>query len=269
MLFANIASAQFRVEQITINGELTSDDPFEPKFGRFDPVELYLTKGDVISFSISADFPPFLALVAPSEKFYVKYAENGNSISNYLKTITESGTWFLSIAGDSSDFGKYSLRANYMSASSASLPGNADFCTSLKFLAEHSKINFFFMKKPNGDNGNRSWDSKINLTSSLNSAIIKKDINRTSYSALMYETDSKDSALIYFDNTVNNTQNCLGPEWLSNSKDWRRNKDGAMSKEEKFVIKDKEIKKYVTVILSEGNSESNKYKINIELYSEE
>ena len=266
-ILSNILQAQYRVEEISINGELTADDPYEPKFGRFDPVELYLNKGDVLSISITADFPPFIALVAPSEKFYVEYTKDGSTITNYLKNITESGTWFLSIAGDSTDFGKYHLIANYMSANSITLPRDADYCTSLKFLSEHSKTNFFFMKKAAKGGEQILWEPKINISNSLNNSIAENEKGESTYKAVMFKSENKDSSETFHKNLTAETKDCLGTDWLSNSKDWYKLASNIMTTEEIFVVKDKEISKYVTVRLVESGGAMKNYEVSLELKS--
>lgn len=264
---SNILNAQYRVEEISINGELTADDSFDPNFGRFDAVELYLNKGDVISISITAEFPPFIALVAPSEKYYVEYTQDGSTITNYLKNITETGTWYLSIAGDSTDFGKYDLVANYMSANSITIPFNADYCTSLKFLSEHSKLNFFFMKKSAKGGTEILWEPKIDLTNSIGGSITENENSDSWYTGVMFESAHKDSAEAFYKQLIADTQKCLGPEWISNSKDWFQTKSNDMIKEELFVIKDKQIKKNVTIILKEKNGAEISYDVCVELKS--
>ncbi|KAB2839014.1 MAG: hypothetical protein F9K45_10630 [Melioribacteraceae bacterium] len=253
--------AQFRTEEIIIKGELSEDDPFNANFGRFDPVELYLNKGDVISISITAEFPPFIALVAPSEKYYVEYTKDGSSIKDYQVTIKESGTWYLSIAGDSTDTGNYTLTANYMSANSITISAEADYCTALKFLSEHSKTNFFFLIE-NLKEVNRN--SKINLPAVINANISEKE---NSYIALLFESENKDSAEIFFKKIIDETKLCLGLDWVSNSKDWFKTNVNDSAKEELFVLKDKNIRKNVKFILTEKNGSAKVYQISVELMS--
>ena len=266
-LASNIINAQYRVEEISINGELTQDDPYDSSFGRFDAVELYLTKGDVISISLNAEFAPFIALVAPSEKYYVEYTTDGNRIINYLKNISETGTWYLSIAADSTGFGKYDLIVNYMSGNSVTIPFNADYCTSLKYLSEHSKINFFFVKNDKIDNDNSSYSAKINLSKSVNSKITIGNNGKSTYISNMFNSSNKDSSELMFENLINETKNCLGMDWVSKSIDWRKNAVEENIKEELFVIKDKEIKKSIKISLVETGTKQFSYKVNVEIKS--
>ena len=254
LAFANILNAQYRVEEISISGELTADDPYEPKFGRFDAVELYLNKGDVISINLTAEFPPFIALVAPSEKYYVEYTQDGGTITNYLKTITESGTWFLSIAADSADFGKYDFVANYMSANSITLPANSDYCTTLKFLSEHSKTNFFFLKKSAKGGDEILWEPKINLSESIESVISENENSKSIFKALMFESENKENAETFLNDLNNRTENCLGTNWVSNKRT--------------FVTKDKQYKKSVKLVLEENNSNSSKHSVWMKIFSD-
>ena len=266
-LASNIINAQYRVEEISINGELTQDDPYDSSFGRFDAVELYLTKGDVISISLNAEFAPFIALVAPSEKYYVEYTTDGNRIINYLKNISETGTWYLSIAADSTGFGKYDLIVNYMSGNSVTIPFNADYCTSLKYLSEHSKINFFFVKNDKIDNDNSSYSAKINLSKSINSKITNGNNGESTYNSNMFNSSDKNSSELMFENLINETKNCLGMDWVSKSIDWRKNAVEENIKEELFVIKDKEIKKSIKISLVETGTKQFSYKVNVEIKS--
>lgn len=259
-----ISSAQFRVEEISIKGELTEDDPYNKNFGRFDPVELYLTKGDVISISVTAEYPPFIALVAPSEKYYVEYTKDGSTIKDYQVNIKESGTWYLSIAGDSTDFGKYKLTANYLSANSITIPAEADYCTVLKFLSEHSKVNFYFIKESVKSENQKLWKSKIDFKDVSNSYISEKD---NLYNSILFESLNKDSAEIFYKNKIDETKSCLGLDWVSNTKDWFKTKSNDSAKEELFVLKDKEVRKNVKIILTEKNSSLKSYQVAIEIMS--
>lgn len=253
--------AQFRTEEILIKGELTEDDPFNANFGRFDPVELYLNKGDVISISITAEFPPFIALVAPSEKYYIEYTKDGSTIKDYQVTIKEAGTWYLSIAGGSTDTGNYTLTANYMSANSSTLPADADFCTTLKFLSEHSKTNFYFLKEISNE---KEKKSKINLPAVINANISE---NELSYKALLFESANKDSAEIFYNKLIDDTKSCIGLDWVSNSKNWFKTKSNESAKEELFVLKDKTVRKNIKFILTEKSGSEQIYQTSVEIMS--
>lgn len=264
LIFFENATAQFRVEEILIKGELTADDPFNANFGRFDPVELYLNKGDIISISMTAEFPPFIALVAPSEKYYVEYTKDGSTIKDYQINIKESGTWFLSIAGDSTDTGKYTLTANYMSANSITISAEADYCTTLKFLSEHSKVNFYFLKESIQSENPKLWKSKISFSDTIDSYISEKN---NSYNSILFETSNKDSAEIFYKNKVDETKSCLGLDWVTNSKDWSKAKLNDSAKEELFVLKDKDIRRNIKIVLTEKNSSVKSYQVAVEILS--
>ncbi|OGU36633.1 MAG: hypothetical protein A2068_13130 [Ignavibacteria bacterium GWB2_35_6b] len=264
LIISENATAQFRVEEILIKGELTADDPYNTNFGRFDPVELYLNKGDIISISMTAEFPPFIALVAPSEKYYVEYTKDGSTIKDYQISIKESGTWYLSIAGDSTDTGNYTLTANYMSANSITIPAVADYCTILKFLSEHSKVNFYFLKESIKSENPKLWKSKIDFNDIIDSYISEKD---NFYYSILFESSNKDSAEIFYKNKIDATKSCLGPDWVTNSKDWSKTKSNDSAKEELFVLKVKNIRKNVKIILTDKNNSSKLYQVAVEIMS--
>lgn len=264
LVVTNIINAQYRVEVISISGELTQDDPYDPNFGRFDAVELYLNKGDVISISLKSDFPPFIALVAPSEKYFVEYTKDGSSITDYIQTINESGTWYLSIAADSSDFGHYDLAANYMSANSITIPADAGYCTTLKFLLEHSNSNFSFMKKSRIEGDDKIWESNINFSNSISNRIIENKNKISRYSSVLLNTKSRENADSFYTNIVEETKLCLGSSWVTNSKDQQKTSSNSIIKEYLFATIEKEIKKNIKIFLKENKDTVNTYEVSLE-----
>jgi hypothetical protein len=139
----------FKTHSSILNGELTTDDIYEPDFGRFDAYELQMEEGDFIIMKLNASFFPLLTVVAPSSEYQVAFQNDDNPEVVFKQEIDETGLWQIYIAGDSTDLGSHSLKLCYVSQESRTLPEDANYCTLINFFLSHSETNFFYFREEN------------------------------------------------------------------------------------------------------------------------
>ncbi|MFH1194454.1 MAG: hypothetical protein V1720_02000 [bacterium] len=209
-LFVSLSFAQqtkFTVEQFTIDGELTMEDLLQPEFGKFDPYEFYLNQGDRIRIELTAAFPQMLVIIAPSEQSKVLYPENGNDAAIYDSEISESGTWFVYVVGDSSDVGAYQIFARYTSKDFIRIAPNQDFCANINFVLTHTRAELFFLENRDFPKTSVGWESNTLINGAVSASVIEGEKNI--YEAVMYEGDIKEEAELVYNYVSEKLKNCL------------------------------------------------------------
>jgi hypothetical protein len=147
----------FETHFATFEGELTADDIYEVDFGRLDAYELKLREGDYIKLKLTADFFPFLAIVAPSNEYKLSFPKDNKSIVYFEEDIDETGLWHIYIAGDSTDTGNHTLKICHVAADSRKLPVNADYTILTAFLLSHTNTDYFYFRNKECNIKNGEW----------------------------------------------------------------------------------------------------------------
>lgn len=266
LLFVSQLTAQnneVRVEEFSIKGKLSKEDPFKPELGRFDGIELYLKKGDMISIDLVSDFIPLLAFVTPSNKYVIEYPEDASTYIHYVTTIDENGTWYLSIVGDSLDFGNYELIYRYASATSMNANKASDLCESLDFFLEHVKADFFFLKKSVASGQIEKWVPKVNFNGAARSAIIDSEEYGTWYEAEFYNGADLQQATAMQDSLIGTINKCFGHYWKVSN--YENKQDNVLEKRTRFDEQAGK-KRFMRVALYETtdtNSKKKNYKVEL------
>lgn len=206
---------EYRSEEFLIEGELNSEDPVDPNLGRFDAIKFYLSSGDMLNLSLTAEFPPLLAIVAPSQKYYLEYPFEGSDYINFNKRIDEDGTWFLSIVGDSTDFGKYELLGKFAKANSLFISEGADLCSYFNFISEHSNNDYFFIRETLTEQQPEKWTSKFNLPGSIKNIILEKENGDYEFVSNFYYGNNileADSVFNFINNEIKSCYNLIWKE---------------------------------------------------------
>ncbi len=210
--------AQFEVEFNKIEGSLEKSDKYQKNFGRYDGYEIQFYEGEEVNFLIHSDeFSPRLVFVNPEGKVFKESLIEKMNIATIITKIPVSGEWILYVVGDSTSSGSYTLQLAVAAANSVSLPRNSDFCTTLNFLLAHSKAYFLLLETP--VNLKQSF---IKLNGSVDAFIDEID---GSYIAKFYEGNDLREAEKIFQGLIKSIKNCLGKNWLMQSKDWQKNDD--------------------------------------------
>ncbi|MBZ0178256.1 MAG: hypothetical protein K8F36_03110 [Melioribacteraceae bacterium] len=205
-----------RVEKFIIDGTLKASDPISAELGRINAVQLNFSKGDRFYSHLEAEFVPMLVLVPPSGEYIVKYPDPETLTAVFDDRINESGQWLLYIVGDSSDTGSYTLTNKYASEGALNFSQN-DFCNVLDKLMLHLKADFHFIKGKVVEQ-DVEWGSKIKLQNSVSSRIY--GVNNSWFNAILFEGESKESALEKFDSANLAIKNCLSNFTISEKK-WK------------------------------------------------
>ena len=198
-----------RVEKFVIDGELKTTDPISEGLGRINAVQLNFTKGDKFASELKADFVPMLVLVPPSGDYIIEYPDQQTLVAKYEGEISETGSWFLYIVGDSTDIGFYTLTNRYASASSMEF-GN-DECSNLKNLIQHSKTDFYFLQDSNSNGSIKSYKG-------LSGKIISN--SETLLSINLYEGNSFEDAIQILNDSSIEIEQCLGTDYQKSESGW-------------------------------------------------
>ncbi|MGD8779302.1 MAG: hypothetical protein PVH88_10125 [Ignavibacteria bacterium] len=212
---------EYRSEEFVIEGELSTDDPVDPNLGRFDAVKFYLSSGDMLNLTLTAEFPPLLAIVAPSQKYYLEYPFEGSDYISFNKRIDEDGTWFLSIVGDSTDSGSYELIGRYAAANSLFISKGADLCTYFDFISEHSNNGYFFIRETLIELDPEQWTSKFNLPGSIQNLILENEPGNYEFVSSFYYGNNFREADSVFNFLNREIKNCTNTVW-SESKETKK-----------------------------------------------
>ncbi len=211
-------NVEYRSEEFVIKGELSQEDPVDPNLGRFDAVKFYLSSGDMINLNLFADFPPLLAIVAPSQKYYLEYPFEDGEYVSFNKRIDEDGTWFLSIVGDSTDFGSYELIGKYAAANSLFISKGADLCSYFDFVSEHSNNDYFFIRETLAEEQPEQWTSKFNLPGSIQNLILEKEHGKYEFVSNFYYGNSLLEADSLFNFLSKEIKDCNNSIWQESKK---------------------------------------------------
>ncbi|MBI1939599.1 MAG: hypothetical protein HYS25_15930 [Ignavibacteriales bacterium] len=238
-------SAQFAVEFNEVKGTLNSTDKFKSGFGRYDGYEITLYKGEAVNFVVYSDkFQPRLAFVSQKGEVYKQSNGDQNNVASLIASVPEEGEWILYVAGDSTASGSYTFQYAFASANSISLSADADFCSRIKFIAEHAKAYFLLFEN--------SFDSQqpfVKLEGSLDTFLDEDG----SYNSVLYEGNNIKEAEKIVRELSNNISKCLGKSWQKKTSQWIGEEDYKV-KTELFSVSEEKPREVKVNLLDLKNS---------------
>ncbi len=151
VVVANIyAQRSALVSSFTIKEEINKADPIDPELGRYDAYELNVDKGDHIAFKLKGkNFQPFLLLVSPSKKSFLKVPSKKASEIVFDTVATERGNWEFYILSDTNSTGSYECTIAFATDEALQVPDSKDFCGIVKYLLLQSDGKFLFLRNLN------------------------------------------------------------------------------------------------------------------------
>lgn len=252
--------AQFAVEFNEVKGTLNSSDKFKSGFGRYDGYEIALYKGEAVNFVVYSDkFQPRLAFVSQKGEVYKQSYADQNNVASLIASVPEEGEWILYVIGDSSASGSYTFQYALASANSVTLPAEADFCTRIKFIAEHAKAYFLLFEN--------SFDSQqpfVKLEGSLDTFLDEDG----SYNSVLYEGDNLKEAEKIVRELSSNISRCLGKSWQKKTLQWSNEEDYKV-KSEIFSVSEEKPREIKINLLDLKNSQqkfTGDYKVILSIY---
>lgn len=253
----DFAQSKFQVDYNEIKGELTSKDLFKKDFGRYDGYQIELFEGENVNLVVyTKNFQPSLALVDAKGNIFKQSEMNDKGYANIVAAIPSSGNWVLYVIGNEKANGEYTLQTAIAEPGATVFPNDADFCTKLDFLLEHS--NAFFMLL---ENAVEKKEVKRRLKDALDEFFDEDD---GSYNAVYYSGDENSKAEIVFKNMSDKVSACLGG-WQSKSVNWKTT-DDYKEKSITFTEKVNDKPRYVKILIYDMQGSKQKYQNRFEVY---
>ena len=198
----------FDTHSLSLNGELSREDPFEDNFGRFDAYELSLHEGDFIKLKLKAEFFPLLTVVSPSGDYKLAFPSGGDPEVKYELEINETGHWYIYVSGDSTDTGAHDIKLFYVSANTRQLEANTDICTVSHFMLAHANTNYFYLRNNEIELKEKTYDIDLTNQNLFQSNEIK--VNNNNLNAKLQTISLKKEK---FNEWTYILSECLPNEW--------------------------------------------------------